>query len=62
MWGGSAGSSSLRAGVEDPGVGLREEDGDPPAVVGRLVVLAAGGAVDEAFAPRAAQVVGHLAL
>ena len=30
--------------VDDPGVGLREEDGDPSAVVGELVVLAAGDA------------------
>ena len=48
-------------GVDDPAVGLREEDGDHPTVVGQLVSPGAGDASDEAFAPEAAQVIGGLA-
>jgi len=42
-------------------VGLREEDGDHPAVVGQLVMLAWSDTLDEALPAQAAQVVGHVA-
>jgi hypothetical protein len=36
---GQLGVESGEGGVEDAGVGLREEDGDPSALVGQLVAL-----------------------
>lgn len=44
--------------VDDPSVGLGEQDGDHASVVGQLV---ATGACDEALAAQAPQVIGGLA-
>ena len=52
-----AGVEFGEAGVEDAGVGLRDEDGDPAALFGQFVAVRAGDALDEAFAAQAAQVV-----
>ena len=58
---GEAGVELGERGVDDPRVGLGEQDGDHPAVVGELVALGAWDAVDEALPAQAAQVVGGLA-
>src|SRR6185437_6929842 len=58
---GEVGVQFGEGGVDDPGVGLGEEEGDPSALVGQLVALAFGDPVDEAFAAYSSQVVGRLA-
>ena len=57
----SWGSSSASAGADDARVGLGEQDGEPAAVGGQYVALAAERAADEPQTAQTAQVVGHLA-
>ena len=47
-------------GVDDPRVGLGEEDGQSASLAGELVALGAGDPLDEPFAAQAPEVVGHL--
>jgi hypothetical protein len=56
---GEVGVELGEGGVENPHVGLGEEDGGPPAEHGQPVALGAWDPADQAFASESAQVIGH---